>query len=129
MQTLFIICWYVFAIVSPLFPFTFVRLRGWWCFSSARHQWWETVYIIYQCYSFLTLTATKECVREEHEQQSRCIELNNCDWAKELLRKNQFPQTCGFNGTEPKVCCPIAAKVRLKQFGNLAENGLLILFN
>lgn len=65
---------------------------------------------------------------EGTEQQPRCIELNNCDWAKELLRQNKFPQTCGFNGTEPKICCPVATKVRLKQSGNLAENGLLTLF-
>lgn len=75
---------------------------------------------------FVFIVATEECVVEGNEKQSHCTELNNCDWARELLRRNKFPQTCGFNGTEPKVCCPISTKIRLKQPGDLAQSGMLI---
>ncbi|XP_063907515.1 serine protease snake-like isoform X1 [Zophobas morio] len=35
-----------------------------------------------------------------------CKLLTDCPKAEEELRKNRFPQTCGFQGKQPIVCCP-----------------------
>lgn len=76
------------------------------------------------------IVPTEECFVEGNEAKLRCIELINCDWAKNLLRQNKFPQTCGFNGTDPKVCCPIAiTRTRLKQSADLAQKGMVTSFS
>lgn len=84
----------------------------------------KAIFIRFFHLTILVTVASDECILEETGTTSLCIELLNCDYAKELLRQNKFPQTCGFNGKEPKVCCPIGAKTRLnEQPGDFAKRG------
>lgn len=85
------------------------------------------IFTQFLCCYFLRLL-DDECALKNNETKLHCIELNKCDWAKELLHQGKFPQTCGFNGTEPNVCCPIITKTKLKQTGYFAQKGNLIIF-
>lgn len=56
-------------------------------------------------------------------QNTACTPLEDCKWAKEVIRENKTPQNCGFDGNTPKVCCPIFARVRLMKSGDYIRNG------
>ncbi|XP_044258345.1 serine protease snake-like [Tribolium madens] len=49
--------------------------------------------------------------------RGQCIDINNCDFAKELLRQGKRPQNCGVSGNSIIVCCPTSQKIiqRLKK--------------
>lgn len=69
------------------------------------------------------------CILEHNGEHSVCVLLRNCDEAKRAIKRNEYPQTCGFVGTEPIVCCPnympINEKVKEEvRDGYLARKGL-----
>jgi len=46
------------------------------------------------------------CTIQSTESQGECKLLNDCPKALQDLQESQrFPQTCGFQGTQPIVCC------------------------
>nr|XP_023026838.1 serine protease snake-like [Leptinotarsa decemlineata] len=36
----------------------------------------------------------------------KCISIQECDYAISLLQRGQRPEICGFDGNNPRVCCP-----------------------
>lgn len=47
------------------------------------------------------------CTLESNNSPGTCKLFTACPKAQEDLQKNKrFPQTCGFKGTQPIVCCP-----------------------
>lgn len=73
--------------------------------------------------------ASEPCVSDENGRNSTCVLLSDCDVAKTNIKINKRPQTCGFVGIEPKVCCPGYQETRQNlqyrvRTGHLAVKGL-----
>lgn len=45
------------------------------------------------------------CTHTDSGKNGRCVLFENCPSAIQDLQKSKFPQTCGFQGTQPIVCC------------------------
>lgn len=55
----------------------------------------------------LTLFSGDLCTHTESNQSGQCVLLEKCPSAiEDLTQRRKFPQTCGFAGTQPIVCCP-----------------------
>ncbi|KAL3278021.1 hypothetical protein HHI36_013362 [Cryptolaemus montrouzieri] len=65
----------------------------------------DIIFIIFVCFQ------TNWCLEEgarctlHSGKLGRCKSFINCPSAKKLIEAQQFPQTCGFVGTVPVVCC------------------------
>lgn len=46
------------------------------------------------------------CYHEKTEGRGECKALKNCEYAVRELSGEELPQTCGFDGGRPVVCCP-----------------------
>ncbi|XP_063909974.1 serine protease snake-like isoform X2 [Zophobas morio] len=51
------------------------------------------------------------CRMKNTNDKGKCVLLDNCDYAKNLLQSRQTPQHCGFKGMIPVVCCPLTTKL------------------
>ncbi|KAJ3656674.1 hypothetical protein Zmor_015729 [Zophobas morio] len=50
------------------------------------------------------------CTVPATAETGQCTQLDKCEYAKQLLRSNKNPQSCGFQGKAPLVCCPVGPK-------------------
>ncbi|XP_063907488.1 serine protease snake-like [Zophobas morio] len=46
------------------------------------------------------------CTLRSTKSPGVCKLFNDCEKAREALQQRRFPQTCGFQGKQPIVCCP-----------------------
>lgn len=65
---------------------------------------------------------------DETGEKSFCVRFLTCENAKQLLQNGSYPQICGFDGNEPKVCCFGYAEERIQKPGDLARDGMLCIF-
>lgn len=56
--------------------------------------------------SYTILFLDDPCVRSNGEN-GICIKLSACTFAREQVRNNISPGTCGFEKKHPLVCCPL----------------------
>lgn len=85
---------------------------------------------------FYSHAASSECTLQ-NQQKVFCIRFLDCESAKQdFLRENKYPQLCGFDGNEPKVCClnSVENSIKAKNTGDLVRNGkwtvhYIIIFN
>ncbi|RZC33205.1 Trypsin and/or CLIP domain containing protein, partial [Asbolus verrucosus] len=52
-----------------------------------------------------------KCVVKSSGEKGKCILLDDCEYAKNLLSSRRRPQHCGFKGLTPIVCCPLTTKL------------------
>ncbi|KAK9884532.1 hypothetical protein WA026_007374 [Henosepilachna vigintioctopunctata] len=69
--------------------------------------WYSYVVIVVILFSSVCcLEEGESCTITSSGRQGLCITILKCPEALALIQKQQFPQTCGFSGTVPRVCCP-----------------------
>jgi hypothetical protein len=51
-----------------------------------------------------------KCILKSTREKGKCVLLDNCNYAIDLLKSKQRPQHCGFKGVMPIVCCPFTVK-------------------
>ena len=60
--------------------------------------------------NLFTLLLGDPCTVPATAETGQCTQLDKCEYAKQLLRSNKNPQSCGFQGKAPLVCCPVGPK-------------------
>lgn len=54
------------------------------------------------------------CRVQSSRSIGRCMVIGDCAYAIQQLRRNIYPQLCGFLGIQPIVCCPLQDAVKPK---------------
>lgn len=60
-------------------------------------------------YSYVSIFLGESCTIISTGQPGTCKTILSCPAALEEIKRQKFPQTCGFDGSVPRVCCAGAA--------------------
>ncbi|KAL3278017.1 hypothetical protein HHI36_013358 [Cryptolaemus montrouzieri] len=63
------------------------------------------ILIVFWFSTILALDEGDSCTLKSNGAPGQCTTILKCASALQLIQKQQFPQTCGFAGTVPIVCC------------------------
>lgn len=47
------------------------------------------------------------------DEKGKCVLIDKCPYAQDLLKRRIFPRICRFQGQSPVVCCKVEKKLQL----------------